>query len=226
MKQLRIVCFLIFCFFPPVVFAVPCQPTTSDDVHYVLDGVACLFPHTIDGVDAGAEEEDNSAVLTLKNGTTITIQNNQNLAFGSIIIESGSQIVRPTAQKGPIFLGKPMYYSDAIDEDNDGVPISGGEISFIKDGKKRKGKNQPYVGEYDCDDTEKKIYQMVSVGTDSDQDGYIVEPATAPACVGDTTVVEGRTYYKDASNHYIRLADIVGPYDCDDDDYDPSNTCQ
>jgi len=180
----------------------------------------------LDGLDVGGEsDEKNTAVLILKNETTVTMHNNQNLAFGSILIKSGSQIIRPKIQKGPIYFGKPLYYSDTIDEDNDGIPVSGGELSFIKTGKKRKGKNQPYVGEYDCNDNEKKVFQLITTGTDNDQDGYILQAETTPTCVGDTTTVHGRTYYKDIDNKYTQLADIVGTNDCNDTVYDPTNTC-
>lgn len=219
--------FLFFFSFPAS--AESCDPATGDDVHFILDGKACVFDGGVDGVDAGTEEgQENNASLTLKNNTTLTILNNQALATGNIKIESGSVIIRPKTQKkgSYIHIGLPLYYSDIIDGDNDKIPVSGGEISFVKNGKKRKGKNKPYIGFYDCNDSNKNIYQVVDVGTDADNDGYIVESEVTPTCVGDTKTIYGRTYYYDLNKDSIKLADIVGANDCNDTYYDPNNTCQ
>lgn len=219
----------IFLFFSPIsTHAESCDPTTGDDINFILDGKACVFDGSVDGVDAGAEEsEKNNASLTLKNNSVLTIPNNQTLSCGSLKIEPGSYVIRPKTQKGSdIHIGKPLYYSDIVDGDNDSIPASGGEVSLVKEGKKRKGKNKPYTGDYDCNDANKNIYHTLNVGTDADHDGYIVESAVLSTCVGDSKTINDRTYYDDLNKDSIKLADIVGINDCNDNDYDPTNTCE
>lgn len=66
----------------------------------------------------------------------------------------------------------------------------------------------------DCSDSNAYIYQNVSVYTDSDQDGY-VSAGPASTCVGSTSVVNGRTYYKNSAGAYLYVASTLGS-DCYD----------
>lgn len=67
----------------------------------------------------------------------------------------------------------------------------------------------------DCDITNANVYQNQIVATDTDQDGYSTS-AASDQCVGASTVVNGRTYYKNSAGYYYFIASgsILGTSDC------------
>lgn len=68
----------------------------------------------------------------------------------------------------------------------------------------------------DCDDTNLNVYRTVaSLSTDVDQDGYSVG-AAGSQCVGTTTAVGGRTYYRSATGAFSWLSGTPLGTDCDD----------
>ena len=70
----------------------------------------------------------------------------------------------------------------------------------------------------DCDDSAggSNVHQNIgSLSTDTDQDGwYTTAPSTQ--CVGDTSVISGRTYYKDTNGSFTWLlaVEALGTSDC------------
>ncbi len=70
----------------------------------------------------------------------------------------------------------------------------------------------------DCNDANVNIFQNVAnLAVDNDQDGYYVGSG-AMTCVGNTSVVGSRTYYKSSSGSYIltNTTLALGSSDCDD----------
>lgn len=85
-------------------------------------------------------------------------------------------------------------------------------------------------GYSDCNDANANIFQNVSVATDGDQDGYATSTASSQ-CVGPSTVVSGRTYYRGSGGTYIMLVSggQLGTSDCCDsanNTYPGSSTCR
>jgi hypothetical protein len=74
------------------------------------------------------------------------------------------------------------------------------------------------LGGAECNDADADIHQNVAnLGADADQDGYLATvPAVATQCVGPTTVVSGRTYYRNASGTYSWLTAPGLGNDCND----------
>ncbi|MBI2601173.1 hypothetical protein HYW42_04410 [Candidatus Daviesbacteria bacterium] len=68
----------------------------------------------------------------------------------------------------------------------------------------------------DCDDSNNKIYQTLSTAArDEDRDGY-TPAAVSNQCVGGTSAISGRTYYKDAAGAFTWLAAASTSIDCYD----------
>ena len=76
-----------------------------------------------------------------------------------------------------------------------------------------------YLGtSFDCDDSTSNIYQSLSTATDTDQDGFVSD-SISTNCVGASTTVSGRTYYKNSSGNYTYVAAAAAlGYDCNDAD--------
>ncbi|MEX2055195.1 MAG: hypothetical protein WD972_03345, partial [Candidatus Andersenbacteria bacterium] len=69
----------------------------------------------------------------------------------------------------------------------------------------------------DCNDANANVFTERSAATDADQDSFSIAEA-ATTCAGASTVVSGRTYYKNTSGNYAFLdaAGIAGSSDCND----------
>ena len=78
----------------------------------------------------------------------------------------------------------------------------------------------PVAGEVlnntDCDDTNGFINTNRSVATDADNDGFTTTTTTATRCTGASSVVNARTYYRDASNNLSWLGSASSTIDCND----------
>ncbi len=70
----------------------------------------------------------------------------------------------------------------------------------------------------DCNDASTYVYQNIaSTAPDVDQDGY-ASSSSGTNCVGSSTNVSGRTYYKNTSNQYAYVLSPLGTSDCDVND--------
>lgn len=74
------------------------------------------------------------------------------------------------------------------------------------------------LGGGECNDADTDVYRTVaSLGADADQDGYLAtSPAVGSQCVGDTSVVNTRTYYRNVSGTYTWLSSPGLGTDCND----------
>jgi hypothetical protein len=97
-------------------------------------------------------------------------------------------------------VGGRTYYKD-----------SNGAFTFLLDSQK--------LGTNDCNDTNANIFQNIaSLVTDADQDGYTIGTA-ATQCVGTTSTINGRTYYRNSSGAFTWLASTASlGTDCNDSD--------
>lgn len=73
----------------------------------------------------------------------------------------------------------------------------------------------------DCNDSNNFVFSQMSAVQDADQDGVTASTTLNPtACVGATSTVGGRTYYRDSSGAYTWLAAASATADCNDGDGD------
>lgn len=78
----------------------------------------------------------------------------------------------------------------------------------------------------DCDGANPSLFaSMPSMVTDADNDGYYAG-AAATACVGTSSIVNGRTYYRNAAGAlvYLASASALGGGECNDSDADVYRT--
>ena len=91
----------VICMAPREVFAATCEAglsgayTTSD---------SCSFSGSVNGVDT---------VLTVKAGTTLTIQPDQTIGATTIVIQTGGSIILPANGSGSMKPGAKVWYKDA-----------------------------------------------------------------------------------------------------------------
>jgi len=172
---------------------------------------SCTFANTVDGVDEGGITVNSGVTLTVNAGQTIVWSPGHSIVInGAIAIANGGQLKQT--------------YLWLVDADNDGRPSS--LTMYAQDtqptnGKRRKDfTNFTYVSDIiaDCNDSNSYIYRNKTVGTDTDHDGYIAGSSTSSQCVGNSTSINGRTYYKDSSGNYTKLysSQVVGYSDCND----------
>ncbi|MHB8875189.1 MAG: hypothetical protein ACYC8T_15995 [Myxococcaceae bacterium] len=112
----------------------------------------------------------------------------------------------------PLLMGQTTWYRDL---DGDGYGGTTTQVACLAPGG--------YVAlPGDCNDNSPNVYRTISgLATDSDQDGYYVGTA-ASQCVGSSTSVGGRTYYRGTSGNYswINSGVALGSGDCSDTDGD------
>lgn len=70
----------------------------------------------------------------------------------------------------------------------------------------------------DCDDGNGAIHTTRLVATDADRDSFTATTTTSSRCAGSSSVVSGRTYYRDAANALTLLAAASAGADCNDAD--------
>lgn len=68
----------------------------------------------------------------------------------------------------------------------------------------------------DCDDANAFIHTNRSVATDADNDSFTTTTTTSTRCTGNSSVVNGRTYYRDAANALSQLGTASSTIDCND----------
>ncbi len=183
--------------------------------NYTLSS-SCNFANTVDGVDSGSGST-NTASITLTSSATLTISAQQTVAFGSLTKVSGT-IVIVKSPAGAQIVKSPIWMTDA---DADGYASSTTQIaqnSQPANGRRRNLMNS--VSSTDCDSTSANVYQNVgSTATDADQDGYYTG-SSGTNCVGASTTVSGRTYYKatSGSDTWLASGGALGTSDCSDSD--------
>ena len=182
---------------------------------------SCYFPLAYDGVDAGSGAQ-NTAQFTIPAGLTFNIGNaipNQVISFGVLSKPTGSTIVRfagSQLRKGPIW---------APDTDGDGYPDSANPTYSVNDvqptGYVRRTVLASTLSVADCSTSNANIWQNIgNLVKDADNDGYKTSAAAASQCVGNTSSINGRTYYKDSAGAYTWMdaasALGSGATDCND----------
>jgi len=157
----------------------------------------------VDGLDTGNITIAQGVTLTLNSGATFVWTSGYSInVTGSIALASGSAL-----QKGY------LYYYDG-DSDTYGNGTFDWSSSATYSGHVR----AKDVAGTDCSDSNGYIFQTVSsLRSDNDQDGY-TDTGSASRCVGGSTVVSGRTYYRDSSGSYswLNSAQVLGTTDCND----------
>ncbi len=192
------------------------------------DAIACSFPtsgntsistcqiSTVDGVDAGTGTT-NTGALTISSGQTLTLNANSKLGYGSVSKPGAiiAKTIGTVMQKGPIW---------APDADSDGYPTSANptlQLSTTQPASTIRRNAMNTLATADCLDSNATVYQNVaSLVTDADNDGYKTSAAAATQCVGASSTINTRTYYKNASNASTWLPSAsalgAGATDCDD----------
>ena len=104
--------------------------------------------------------------------------------------------------------GTATYYPDA-DADTFGASSSAGTPRCT-----------PVAGEVlnntDCNDASAFVNTQRSVAKDADQDSFTLTTTLSSQCTGASSLVSGRTYYRDASNLLSWLGAASTTVDCDD----------
>lgn len=206
-----------------------CDPPTSGN-HTI--STSCSYTGSIGGVDAGTGT-NNTATLIIGSTKSLTMNPAQQVAWGSISMQSGASI---NLGSGSSLRRSPVW---VVDADADGKigsteqyigaqpaggvrrnTVSNTYAYFSKILSATSGENAPYP--LDCNDNSPYAYRTVAnLVKDADQDGYKTATAAAPQCVGDASTINGRTYYKDASNVSSWLPDaqkLSATADCLDSD--------
>jgi len=174
--------------------------------------ISCSYFGSIGGVDAGTGTS-NTGVLTINTSKKLTLNAAQQVAWGSISLQTGSSINIGT---GGILRRAPVWLVDA---DGDGfinaadqyigtTPPAGGVRRNTVTANYAYYSNLSTSPALDCNDSNQYVYRTeTSLVTDADNDGYKTSAAASNPCVGDASTINGRTYYKDASNASSWLPD-------------------
>ena len=185
----------------------PCDPPTSGN-HTI--STSCYYVTSVGGVDAGTGT-NNSATLIIGSGKRLTMNPAQQVAWGSISMQSGASI---NLGSGSSLRRSPVWVLDAdgdgrigSTEQSIGAQPEGGvrrnTVSstytyFSKILAATSGENAPYP--LDCNDNSATAYRNIpNLVKDADNDGYKTSTAAGAQCVGASAVFNGRTYYNDGS---------------------------
>jgi len=164
---------------------------------------SCYFPLAYDGVDAGSGTQ-NTAQFTIPAGFTFNVGNaipNQVIAFGVLYKPTGATIVRfagSQLRRGAIWVP---------DADGDGYPDSANPTYTVNTaqpvGYVRRTALASNLSVADCSTNNGNTWQNIgNLVKDADNDGYKTSAAAASQCVGNTSSINGRTYYKDSTGAY------------------------
>jgi uncharacterized protein (TIGR02145 family) len=165
----------------------------------------CTFAYTVDGVDNGN--------LTIAAGYTLTINAGQTVVWnpGKSVFINGAIAINKGTPGGQ--LKKTYLWMTDADSDNYSATTTqyyGGTADTPPTGCSncRRRNLMATTTATDCLDSgtgAQYVYQNISsLVTDADHDGYSVGTA-ATQCVGATSAIGGRTYYKDSSGNYTWL---------------------
>jgi hypothetical protein len=196
-------------------FGSECQNVPPGGTYIV--NTNCTFAGLVNGVEKNADETCGDLIIS--SGYTLTINNVQTpsgLVGQTIVWNPGCKVVID----GYIAIAKGYgaqlrkTYIWAKDEDGDSYYTYLAQDSQPTGYVRRRTLSS--LTPQDCDDGNGNIFQIISgVSLDNDQDGYT---ATNPAtqCVGTSSVINNRTYYKDSSGAYSWLVDSqkLGTGDC------------
>lgn len=205
----------------------PCDPPAGGN-HTISS--SCSYSGSVGGVDAGTGT-NNTATLIIGSTKALTMNPAQQVAWGSISMQSGASI---NLGSGSSLRRSPVW---VVDADADGKigsteqyigaqpaggvrrnTVSNTYAYFSKILSATSGEGATYP--LDCDDASQYAYRTInSLVTDADNDGYKTSAAASNPCVGDSSTINGRTYYKDASNNSSWLPDaqkLSATADCQD----------
>jgi len=195
-------------FTTPAGAADPCDAPLGGN--HTVSG-SCSYSGNIGGVDAGTGTT-NTAQLTIASPRTLTINSGQSIAWGTISMPSGAAINLTSGgslRKSPVWV---------IDADADGfIANTEQTVGAQPAGGVRRNSvssNYAYMSTLsgaptlDCNDSSGTAYQTVgSLVQDADNDGYKTSTAAGSQCVGGSSTVNGRTYYRDTAGDYTWLPD-------------------
>lgn len=210
----------------------PCDPPAGGN-HTISS--SCSYSGSVGGVDAGTGT-NNTATLIIGSTKALTMNPAQQVAWGSISMQSGASI---NLGSGSSLRRSPVW---VVDADADGKigsteqyigaqpaggvrrnTVSNTYAYFSKILSATSGEGATYP--LDCDDASQYAYRTInSLVTDADNDGYKTSAVASNPCVGDSSTINGRTYYKDASNNSTWLPDaqkLSATTDCYDNSAAP-----
>lgn len=178
-----------------------CQSQITHGGSSTLSTSCSTGASTVAGLDGGS--------LTVANGVTLTIDSGATWGFnsGQSITVDGTITINGEIKKTN------LYYTDV---DGDGY----GSGTTLKTSSSNAIRAKDATGTGDCSDSVASIYQSVTgIASDEDQDGY-TDTTAGSGCVGDSTIIGGRTYYDGRYDPNIWLLDSqkLGTNDCNDDD--------
>lgn len=210
--------------------ASPCDAPASGSLS-IPAGAACRFSGNYNGVDEGAGGT-NTATLTLNTGNQITLNPGQRIGRGTLSLRGGRLTLAAGASivRGGVF----VHDKDADGVLDDGIQYVGSTASASTEFVRRNTMSTTLFNyswkiasggaTFDCNQNSAYVNRYVpgiQMVTDADNDGYKTSAAASTQCVGQQSVINGRTYYKDASNSYTWLASTAvlggGATDCQDD---------
>lgn len=166
--------FLLSSLFSAKAEAVSCASVPISGNYTV--SASCSFANTVDGVDAGSGTV-NTAVLTVPNAVTLTVNAGQTIGYGIININSGGTILLNSAgqmKRYPIWM---------IDADSDGYPSSTTE--YVQGSAPANGRRRNLlttVTAADCNDADTTKWQNLTGYNDLDGDTYT--SGTTQICSG------------------------------------------
>lgn len=176
MKKIFVISFLFLFLltFPTDSFAViSCEPPLSGD--YTLNTDDCLWANTVDGVDAGTGST-NTARITIGTGRSMTIQANQTISFGEIVLENGATLAisktNSKMQKAPLWIK---------DSDTDGYPDSQtldatyAKVQTAQPAGFVRKKDLSTLASADCSILDNTVWREETLYYDADSDGYGLE---------------------------------------------------
>lgn len=145
-----------------------CVPSVSGD--YSIPGTGCNFPNTgVDGVDSGTGVT-NTAAINIGSGKTLTINQDQTIAFGQLNITKGGSIA--INQNNAQLIKAPIWVEN---EDGDGYPKNASPTFLAQrtqPGPTYSRRNLLTSLSQDCLDTDNTKWQNLLGYTDTDGDGY------------------------------------------------------
>ena len=184
------------------------DPCTDINDHGQLKEItsACVASSGTDGIDNGNITIRSTGSITLNGGTFIRTPGFSMIFDGGTLTLAGGEVREAY-----------LFYDDG-DGDGYGGSYDWSSSSSLSGHVRAKDA----TGEDDCNDGDADVFQQISsLSNDDDQDGYTGGSAGSQ-CVGTSTTVSSRTYYKDTSGSFTWLTDSqkLGTSDCNDGDAD------
>lgn len=183
--------------------------------NYAISSSCVFADSTNDGVDSGTGTTNN-ALMTINATRTLTVGPGQTISYGSIN-KSGASIVK---FGGGVLMKAPVWIPDDDEDDYpNAASVANQVVSFTRPaGYMRRAVANGLAA--DCNSSDADVFvNVANTATDADQDGYYTGGA-GTNCVGSSTTLSGRTYYKNAAGSYgyVTSASAIGSTDCLDSD--------